>query len=161
MPGPLARGLRPAEDAPGAPPSPWLPGPLARELSSPRTCLDPAQVGALRARTRGLRRRDGLHSSHGDGASSPLGQLFDHGCDAITSYFWVCLVMCVTRGVYFHDGLPMVLMMLCVFNGFYTAMMETYFLGGLNLPPFNGPNEGNLMVSCLGPITYIYGFLFF
>ncbi len=91
------------------------------------------------------------------GNSSVLGMLFDHGCDAITSYFLVCLVLCLTRGVYFHDGFPMIVQLLCVFNGFYCAMMEAYFLGGVTLPPFNGPNEGILMIASLGPVTYIYG----
>jgi hypothetical protein len=67
--------------------------------------------------------------------------------------------MCVTRGAYFHDGLPLVVMLLTIFCGFYNAMMETYFVGCLYLPPFNGPNEGNLMISSLGVITYTYGLM--
>ncbi len=83
--------------------------------------------------------------------------LFDHGCDAITSFLFITLVMCLTRGMYFNDGAALVLMLNLGFNGFYYAMMESYFLGGLNLPPFNGPNEGNLMIASLGPTTYFFG----
>jgi len=35
--------------------------------------------------------------------------------------------------------------------------MESYFCGGIFLPPFNGPNEGNFSIALLGPITAIFG----
>ena len=78
------------------------------------------------------------------GNSSPLGMLFDHGCDSLTTYFLIATSVCLTRGVCFNDGFSLVLLLSTFSNIFYNAVMECYFCGGLNLPCFNGPNEGNM-----------------
>ena len=45
--------------------------------------------------------------------------------------------------------------------GFIFASMESYFIGGIFLPTFNGPNEGIMLLASLPVISFIFGYLIF
>mmetsp|Transcript_2181 Transcript_2181/g.2655 ORF Transcript_2181/g.2655 Transcript_2181/m.2655 type:complete len:443 (-) Transcript_2181:334-1662(-) len=90
-------------------------------------------------------------------SSSPLGLLFDHGCDAINSLFGsVCWI--IGLGLNFRDDPvhctwiilgPMVL--------FYIATWEEYYTGKLVLPFINGPSDGLFYGAILSFVTCFYG----
>jgi len=74
------------------------------------------------------------------GSSSPLGMLFDHGCDAINSPMgsinW-CVAMCISPSI------PLVLFWTLIASAipFYVSTWEEYYTGALILPIINGPSE--------------------
>lgn len=80
------------------------------------------------------------------GSGSPLGLLFDHGCDAINTTIISLTVIAALqlgptwRAVFVH-------MLTCM--GFFFQTWEEYYTGVLNLPVINGPDEGSLFMSCL------------
>ncbi|PSS21699.1 Choline/ethanolaminephosphotransferase [Actinidia chinensis var. chinensis] len=77
-------------------------------------------------------------------SSSPLGELFDHGCDALACAFetvaFGSTAMCGRSTIWFWviSAVP-----------FYGATWEHYFTNTLILPTVNGPTEG-LMLIYLG-----------
>ncbi|KAK9768775.1 hypothetical protein K7432_000295 [Basidiobolus ranarum] len=88
------------------------------------------------------------------GTSSPLGELFDHGCDALN---------CSIGGIVQAAGMGLgyswytVLITAMTTIPFYLSTWEEYHTGVLYLGVINGPTEG-LIVSCLTMIlTGIYG----
>jgi len=93
-------------------------------------------------------------------SSSPLGLLFDHGCDAINSIFgsagWILgLGLDPAR-----DPLMCVALILGPFAMFYVATWEEYYTGELILPIINGPNEGLAGGALLSLVTGLYGIQF-
>eukprot|EP00761_Pharyngomonas_kirbyi_P007035 gb/GECH01007044.1/.p1 GENE.gb/GECH01007044.1/~~gb/GECH01007044.1/.p1 ORF type:complete len:400 (+),score=43.92 gb/GECH01007044.1/:1-1200(+) len=77
------------------------------------------------------------------GACSPLGELFDHGVDALTcslgTYMWMATARTgPTSAAY--------ILLLSGYLPFLTATWEEYFRGGLFLGYVNGPIEGLLLV---------------
>jgi len=77
------------------------------------------------------------------GASSPLGMLFDHGCDSlITGFFIISWLKFIRTGLSF-GGFSILLFAM---NGFYFATLETYYMGGLFLPVINVPSDGNMIL---------------
>ena len=94
------------------------------------------------------------------GSSSPLGLLFDHGCDAVNSLFgsvnWI-----ISMGLNPHnDNLDLILCCIMIFGPyalFYVGTWEEYYTGKLILPFFNGPNEGLLGAALLSLASYYYG----
>jgi len=79
------------------------------------------------------------------GSGTPLGMLFDHGCDALNT-----TVMAITMAATTQMGASGATMILCAVSwaGFFAATLEEYYTGELHLPIINGPNEG-LHVSAL------------
>jgi ethanolaminephosphotransferase len=76
------------------------------------------------------------------GSSSPLGLLFDHGCDAINSVFgsanWIIgMGLCPSKELFWVWSVVM-----GPYAMFYTSTWEEYYTGELILPIINGPNEG-------------------
>ena len=57
------------------------------------------------------------------GTSSPLGQLFDHGCDAWTTVFTTYMLMQILRS---GPTVPFVMYLYLMLSGFYTANWEEY-----------------------------------
>lgn len=77
------------------------------------------------------------------GASSPLGLMFDHGCDMINTFIatsTLCRVLQLGNNWYF------VLTVIMTMAQFYYATLEEYFVDGLFLPIVNAVNEGILIV---------------
>jgi len=80
-------------------------------------------------------------------SSSPLGELFDHGCDALTVTFesltFASTLMTGKVGTF-------IFWMIAATN-FYLATWESFFTDTLILPVLNGPTEG-LMLFYVGHI---------
>jgi ethanolaminephosphotransferase len=94
------------------------------------------------------------------GSSSPLGLLFDHGCDAINSIFgsvnWI-----IGMGLLPADNLMACWALIFgPFCMFYIATWEQYHTGELILPIVNGPNEGLLGGAMLSLTSYWLGYSF-
>jgi ethanolaminephosphotransferase len=89
-------------------------------------------------------------------SSSPLGEIFDHGCDALNSFF-----SGITFGVTCCCGtenpalLSVVLLVPSVV--FFTGTFEAYHTGTLVLPVFNGPSEGLLIIMAANFMTFYHG----
>ncbi|KAG0168847.1 hypothetical protein DFQ30_004239 [Apophysomyces sp. BC1015] len=77
--------------------------------------------------------------------SSPLGELFDHGCDALNCTF-VVLLQAAALGLG-HSASTAILLVVTII-GFYLSTVEEYYTGVLYLGYVNGPTEG-IIVSCL------------
>lgn len=94
------------------------------------------------------------------GSSSPLGLLFDHGCDAINSIFgsanWI-----IAMGLSLEqDSFAASVLIFIPFVLFYVATWEEYHVGELVLPIFNGPSEGLAMGAALHLTTFVKGTAF-
>ncbi|ORX91271.1 Choline/ethanolaminephosphotransferase [Basidiobolus meristosporus CBS 931.73] len=88
------------------------------------------------------------------GSSSPLGELFDHGCDALN-----CSIGSIVQAAGMGMGLSWYTVHLAAMTTipFYLSTWEEYHTGVLYLGVFNGPTEG-LVLSCLcNVLSGIYG----
>jgi len=87
---------------------------------------------------------------------TPLGMLFDHGCDAINSPLgsacWACAM-----GIGPSSRVVMFATLTSSMIPFYTATWEEYYTGALVLPVINGPNEGILMGAALSVASFLWG----
>ena len=89
------------------------------------------------------------------GNSSPLGMLFDHGCD---SFVVALTTMSLTSVCKMGDsGLNYLLIYSLASIPFYLAIWEQYQTGILELPQFNGVDEGALVFVFLYWITAFFG----
>lgn len=79
------------------------------------------------------------------GTSSPLGELFDHGCDAINCTY-VALLQAAALGL--GHSIEAAILFLVTVIGFYLSTAEEYYTGVLYLGIVNGPTEG-ILLSCL------------
>ncbi|XP_038719894.1 choline/ethanolaminephosphotransferase 1 [Tripterygium wilfordii] len=85
-------------------------------------------------------------------SSSPLGELFDHGCDALACAFeslaFGSTAMCGRYNFWFWviSAVP-----------FYCATWEHYFTNTLILPAINGPTEGLILICVAHFFTAIVG----
>ena len=85
-------------------------------------------------------------------SSSPLGELFDHGCDALACAFetmaYGSTAMCGRDTFWFWiiSAIP-----------FIGSTWETYFTNILTLPVVNGPTEGLALIYCGHFFTAIVG----
>jgi ethanolaminephosphotransferase len=118
------------------------------------------------------------------GSSSPLGLLFDHGCDALNSIFgsanWIVAMGLLPGRVndllgegeeavnniqnksllsefLGGDAIIATVLILAPMIPFFVATWEHYFTGKLILPIFNGPSEGLVMGASLSFLSYFYG----
>jgi ethanolaminephosphotransferase len=115
------------------------------------------------------------------GTSSPLGLLFDHGCDAFNlllgSANWMAAMAMVpgvselvgradpggvqersaVSALFGGDTVLAALLMLCPMVTFYVATWEHYHTGKLILPPFNGPSEGLALGATLSFLSFLWG----
>jgi ethanolaminephosphotransferase len=92
------------------------------------------------------------------GTSSPLGELFDHGCDAVNCTY-VALLQTAALGLG-HTSAAAVLLFVTI-AGFYLSTVEEYYTGVLYLGYVNGPTEG-IIVTCFAFIVSgIYGIVLY
>jgi len=91
------------------------------------------------------------------GSSSPLGLLFDHGCDAVNSAFgsgnWMAAMAVSTSS----DPLAAWALVFMPMAAFYVTTWEEYHTGEMVLPSFNGPTEGLLMGAALSMTSAVLG----
>mmetsp|Transcript_41907 Transcript_41907/g.94681 ORF Transcript_41907/g.94681 Transcript_41907/m.94681 type:complete len:436 (-) Transcript_41907:139-1446(-) len=82
------------------------------------------------------------------GSSSPLGQVFDHGCDALNAFFsgtnFAVTCCCGTQ-----DPALLAAVLLVPTVPFFTNTWEEYHTGSMILPVVNGPSEGLLIAAAL------------
>lgn len=85
-------------------------------------------------------------------SSSPLGELFDHGCDALACTFealaFGSTAMCGRSTFWFWviSAVP-----------FYLATWEHFFTNTLILPVINGPTEGLMLIYVCHFLTFFLG----
>jgi len=88
------------------------------------------------------------------GSSSPLGLLFDHGCDAINTFIsGLSLFTVIQLGNSFWSVWGFIV----AFVTFFMATWEEYYTGSLDLPIFNGANEGIMGVFFMFLISALFG----
>ena len=87
-------------------------------------------------------------------SSSPLGMMFDHGCDALGSPLSLCNMMALVQS---KNPSLTICCMLIVLTGFYIATYETYYRGGLFLGVINPVTDGSVLITCLYILTGICG----
>ncbi|KAJ7539733.1 hypothetical protein O6H91_11G106900 [Diphasiastrum complanatum] len=75
-------------------------------------------------------------------SSSPLGELFDHGCDALS-----CAFETMAFGASVMSGSMILWFWAIAAIPFYSATWEHFFTNALILPEVNGPTEGLLLIS--------------
>lgn len=93
------------------------------------------------------------------GSASPLGELFDHGCDALNCPL-ACLVQIAAMGLG-PSGRALLVLFISTW-GFYLPTWEEYHTGVLYLGVVNGPTEGllaamgmMLVSAALGPQVWL------
>lgn len=83
------------------------------------------------------------------GSSGPLGELFDHGCDAInTTLAFLCILSALGIG----NTFTCVCTVLAALTNFYVSSWETYHTHTLFLSYISGPVEG-ILSGCILLIT--------
>ncbi len=89
-------------------------------------------------------------------SSSPLGMLFDHGCDAINSPMG-SINWCVAMAI--GPANPIILFWTLISSAipFYVSTWEEYYTGALVLPIINGPSEGLILGASLSFVSYCKG----
>ena len=88
------------------------------------------------------------------GNSSPVGLLFDHGCDAFTT---ALLVLMMAKMMQIGNGPFMLWVLLGITQSFHFCTLEEYYIGGLFLGPFNGVTDGSAAVIGIFLATGIAG----
>jgi ethanolaminephosphotransferase len=87
-------------------------------------------------------------------ASSPLGMLVDHGCDALSM---VILSQNLLKILDFGDDYwPKIVLMSVSLAGFFMTTLEEYVVGSMELPIVNAPNEGILAIMVLSILEGFY-----
>ena len=87
-------------------------------------------------------------------ASSPLGLMFDHGCDMLNTglaTITICKIFALGSNWYFFAAL------VGIVSQFFYATLEEYFVGGLFLPLINGVNEGLFLIIGICLFTFFVG----
>lgn len=88
------------------------------------------------------------------GSSSPLGELFDHGCDSLSTLFVaLATVIAVQLGQY-----PTVMLYQCLAGSilFYTAHWQTYVTGTLHFGKFD-VTEAQFTIICIHLLSALFG----
>ncbi|KAI9364966.1 CDP-alcohol phosphatidyltransferase, partial [Zopfochytrium polystomum] len=88
------------------------------------------------------------------GTSGPLGELFDHGCDALNCGLLSILglhTFCVPQSPFF------IFSTFCTLSSFYLNTWEEYHTGTLFLSVLSGPIEGLFATIAFFLIRYAYG----
>ncbi|KAI0079539.1 choline ethanolaminephosphotransferase [Panus rudis PR-1116 ss-1] len=88
------------------------------------------------------------------GMAGPLGEMFDHGCDALNTTLEVILT---GRALNLSRSWWTVASQAAALANFYLTTWEEYHTGQLFLGVFSGPVEGILMLVGMYTVTGIYG----
>jgi len=88
------------------------------------------------------------------GMSGPLGELFDHVCDAINMVMMVYLGIVILR---IQPDLLTMAMFLASVLAFFAATWETYHTGVLHMGYVSAPVEGNLLMTLGALLRAIFG----
>ena len=88
------------------------------------------------------------------GNSSPLGLLFDHGCDAFTMGLQSLVI---AKSVQAGDKASALICFTSALSSFHFSTLEEYYTGGLFLGPGNGVTDGSAIVIFIFTIMGIVG----
>lgn len=88
------------------------------------------------------------------GMAGPLGEMFDHGCDAVNTTL-ECILCCQALNV--GRSYWAVMSMVATLSNFYLTTWEEYHTGTLFLSVFSGPVEGILLICVVYVITALTG----
>ncbi|KAK2465438.1 hypothetical protein APHAL10511_002792 [Amanita phalloides] len=88
------------------------------------------------------------------GMAGPLGEMFDHGCDALNTTLEVIMI---SYALNLGRSWWTVASLIATHANFYLTTWEEYHTGQLYLAVFSGPVEGILIVVLIYSITGIYG----
>lgn len=84
------------------------------------------------------------------GNESPLGLLFDHGCDSM-SIGLQCLIM--TKCLQGGNKTPMLMALSSSIASFHFSTLVEFFVGRLHLPMFNGVSDASPLFKTLAPAS--------
>ncbi|CAN8075427.1 unnamed protein product [Agarophyton chilense] len=88
-------------------------------------------------------------------SSSALGQLFDHGCDALNvTLSGMSMLAAMQAGC---DGESMLLLLVLGHAMLFMATVEEYVTGSMVLRAINGPNEGIVLLCVMYALTAAAG----
>lgn len=88
------------------------------------------------------------------GNSSPLGLLFDHGCDSLVVMLQgISIATCLQFGNSYQS---LVVYLIGCFPFFFTTL-EEYYTNALILPVVNGPSEGCLVIGFFFFVSAFFG----
>ncbi|KAG8984872.1 hypothetical protein FRB94_010715 [Tulasnella sp. JGI-2019a] len=88
------------------------------------------------------------------GMAGPLGQMFDHGCDAMNTTFEVILA---ARAFNLGRSWWTVVSQVAAVSNFYLTTWEEFHTGTLYLGVFSGPVDGIIIICIMYAITGYYG----
>ncbi|EPQ60086.1 Choline/ethanolaminephosphotransferase [Gloeophyllum trabeum ATCC 11539] len=88
------------------------------------------------------------------GMAGPLGEMFDHGCDAMNTTLEVILA---SRALNLGRSWWTVASQIATLANFYLTTWEEYHTGQLYLGVFSGPVEGILMIVVIYMVSGVYG----
>jgi ethanolaminephosphotransferase len=88
------------------------------------------------------------------GSSSPLGELFDHGCDALGSMLQTMTVLMVAQ--IGSDWMTWVVLMVINIM-FFFSIWEQYYTHVLNFHVLAGPTEGEFVAMLVCFVTLVFG----
>ncbi|KZT73418.1 Choline/ethanolaminephosphotransferase [Daedalea quercina L-15889] len=91
------------------------------------------------------------------GMAGPLGEMFDHGCDALNTTLEAILTC---RALNMGRSWWTIASQCATLANFYLSTWEEYHTGQLFLGYFSGPVEGILMVVCIYLISGVFGATF-
>jgi len=86
--------------------------------------------------------------------ASPLGEMFDHGCDALNTTLEVILA---SLALNLGRSWWTIASEVATLASFYLTTWEEYHTGQLYLGVFSGPIEGILMIICIYLVTGVCG----
>lgn len=75
------------------------------------------------------------------GNSSPLGLLFDHGCDSMTAAIFTLMIL---KTLQCGNGMLVLAGMAAVNQSFHFCTLEEYYIGGLFLGIGNGVTDASV-----------------
>ena len=88
------------------------------------------------------------------GNSSPLGLLFDHGCDAFSTG---TLFLVIAKTIQAGNSIGFDLCLVGTLASFHFCTLEEYYTGGLFLPPFNAISDGSVLFIAMWIFCGLYG----
>ncbi|EFC44595.1 predicted protein [Naegleria gruberi] len=99
---------------------------------------------------------DGKHARRTQ-TSSPLGELFDHGCDSINSLMQTVLALAAMQLLNVDDAWICFVTLLTVTAMFYISIWQQYHTAVLNFQNFSGPTEGQFVVMIVNLVVFAFG----
>ncbi|KAG2382491.1 hypothetical protein C9374_005071 [Naegleria lovaniensis] len=92
------------------------------------------------------------------GTSSPLGELFDHGCDSINSLMQTVLALAPLQLLNASED-PWIsfVTLVCVTWMFFISIWQQFYTSVLSFQNFSGPTEGQFVVIFVNILAFIFG----